>query len=107
MSEAQLGAFKVYEEELMIWNEKMNLTAIRESGQIRSKHFLDSLTCMLVWGDNRPASLIDVGTGAGFPGIPLKIVMPQLKVNTGRISWKESKFLRTYHLPIKIWTKLK
>jgi len=80
LSEAQLGAFKVYEEELMIWNEKMNLTAIRESGQIRSKHFLDSLTCMLVWGDNRPASLIDVGTGAGFPGIPLKIVMPQLKL---------------------------
>ncbi len=64
----------------MIWNEKMNLTAIRKSGQIRSKHFLDSLTCMLVWGENRPASLIDVGTGAGFPGIPLKIVMPQLKL---------------------------
>lgn len=80
LSEAQLEAFKIYEEELMIWNEKMNLTAIRESGQIRSKHFLDSLTCMLVWGENRPASLIDVGTGAGFPGIPLKIVMPQLKL---------------------------
>jgi 16S rRNA (guanine527-N7)-methyltransferase len=80
LSEAQLGAFKIYEEELMIWNETMNLTAIRESGQIRSKHFLDSLTCMLVWGENRPVSLIDVGTGAGFPGIPLKIVMPQLKL---------------------------
>jgi 16S rRNA (guanine527-N7)-methyltransferase len=92
LSEAQIGAFKVYEEELISWNEKMNLTAIRESEQIRSKHFLDSLTCMLVWGENRPASLIDVGTGAGFPGIPLKIVMPHLKLTLVESVGKKVRF---------------
>lgn len=80
LSENQIEAFRTYEKLLLAWNEKFNLTAIREIPQIRSKHFIDSLTCMLAWGERKPESLVDIGTGAGFPGIPLKIIMPKLKL---------------------------
>lgn len=80
LSETQIEAFKLYESELLSWNEKYNLTAIREISQIRSKHFLDSMSCVLAFGEKKTGRLIDVGTGAGFPGIPLKILMPQLKI---------------------------
>lgn len=76
----QLSAFTRYEEILLEWNQKFNLTAIRDAETIRSKHFLDSLTCMLAWRDRSPEKLIDIGTGAGFPGIPLKIMMPRLRL---------------------------
>lgn len=73
-----MAAFKIYEEALLEWNQKFNLTAIRDPEGIRTKHFLDSLTCMLAWRDRPPGRLIDIGTGAGFPGIPLKIMMPNM-----------------------------
>jgi 16S rRNA (guanine527-N7)-methyltransferase len=76
----QVSAFQCYERELLDWNAKYNLTAIRDSEGIRTKHFLDSLTCLLAWKDHPPQSLIDIGTGAGFPGIPLKIIYPRLKL---------------------------
>lgn len=76
----QISALKRYEEVLLEWNQKLNLTAIRDSEGIRTKHFLDSLTCMLAWRDRPPDNLIDIGTGAGFPGIPLKIVMPRMRL---------------------------
>ena len=63
----QLACFERYENELLAWNDKFNLTAIRDSEGVRTKHFLDSLTCMQAWRDSPPTSLIDVGTGAGFP----------------------------------------
>jgi len=69
-----------YEKELLEWNQKFNLTAIRDSESIRTKHFLDSFSCVLAWKANPPSRLIDVGTGAGFPGIPLKILYPSLKL---------------------------
>ncbi|MBE0684707.1 MAG: class I SAM-dependent methyltransferase, partial [Anaerolineaceae bacterium] len=53
LTDVQVDSFRIYEQELMIWNEKFNLTAIRDIEQIRNKHFLDSLTCVLAWGDNR------------------------------------------------------
>jgi 16S rRNA (guanine527-N7)-methyltransferase len=76
----QVSALQRYEQELLEWNDRMNLTAIRDVEGIRTKHFLDSFTCMMAWRDKPPASLIDVGTGAGFPGIPLKILYPNLRL---------------------------
>src|SRR5512141_1095966 len=76
----QAACFVTYEKELLEWNSKFNLTAIRDSESIRTKHFLDSLSCALAWKSNPPGRLIDVGTGAGFPGIPLKILYPNLKL---------------------------
>ena len=69
-------AFQFYEDELMVWNDKFNLTAIRDREEIRTKHFLDSLTCLSKLGDVREKLLIDIGTGAGFPGLPIKIAEP-------------------------------
>jgi 16S rRNA (guanine527-N7)-methyltransferase len=69
-----------YERELLEWNQKFNLTAIRDAEAIRTKHFLDSFSCVLAWRANPPLRLVDVGTGAGFPGIPLKILYPGMKV---------------------------
>jgi 16S rRNA (guanine527-N7)-methyltransferase len=76
----QINALTVYEHELLEWNEKFNLTAIRDTEGIRTKHFLDSISCVLAWKDNPPRRLIDIGTGAGFPGMVLKILYPTLKL---------------------------
>ncbi len=67
-----------YERELLDWNQKFNLTAIRDVESIRTKHFLDSYSCVLAWKENPPLRLVDIGTGAGFPGIPLKIIYPNM-----------------------------
>lgn len=80
LSEDRLRSFEIYESELIEWNTRFNLTAIKNPDEIRTKHFLDSLSCALAINDFNGRSLIDVGTGAGFPGIPLKIVFPDLKL---------------------------
>jgi len=94
LSQRQIAAFSKYEEELMAWNKIHNLTAIRDADGVRSKHFLDSLTCMLAWRDQPPKSLIDIGTGAGFPGIPLKIVLPRLQLTLVESVGKKVEFCR-------------
>jgi 16S rRNA (guanine527-N7)-methyltransferase len=80
LSQHQLDAFQCYEQELLEWNSRFNLTAIRDAEGIRIKHFLDSLTCLMAIRDSHPNRLIDVGTGAGFPGLALKIVLPNLRL---------------------------
>lgn len=74
----QIEKFYKYMDLLIEWNEKINLTAITNRKDILVKHFIDSLTIQRYLGD--AVNIIDVGTGAGFPGIPIKIVNPNLKV---------------------------
>jgi len=88
----QVVALLTYEKELLDWNLKFNLTAIRDVESIRTKHFLDSFSCVLAWKANPPASLIDVGTGAGFPGIPIKILYPNMKLTLVESVGKKAKF---------------
>jgi 16S rRNA (guanine527-N7)-methyltransferase len=94
LSPRQLTCFDRYEQELVEWNERFNLTAIRDSEGIRVKHFLDSLTCWLVMKDSPPARLIDIGTGAGFPGIPLKIIHPNMQLTLVESVGKKAEFCR-------------
>ena len=102
LSESQLTALSIYERELLIWNKKISLTAIRDVEGIRSKHFLDSFSCVLAWTSSPPKTLVDVGSGAGFPGIPLKILYPRLKLTLVESVAKKAKFcqhiVETLHL---------
>jgi len=88
----QVIALTTYERELLEWNQKFNLTAIRDEKGVRTKHFLDSFSCVLAWKANPPTNLIDVGTGAGFPGIPLKIIYPNTKVTLVESVGKKAMF---------------
>src|SRR5215475_10078156 len=88
----QMMALIAYEKELLEWNQKFNLTAIRDSESIRTKHFLDSFSCALAWKASPPNQLIDIGTGAGFPGIPLKILYPNLKLTLVESVGKKAMF---------------
>jgi 16S rRNA (guanine527-N7)-methyltransferase len=88
----QVSAFEIFEHELLEWNEMFNLTAIRDVEGVRTKHFLDSLTCLIEMREHPPLRLIDIGTGAGFPGIPLKIVMPNLHLTLVESVSKKANF---------------
>jgi len=90
----QVVAMMTYERELLEWNEKFNLTAIRDAEGIRTKHFLDSFSCVLAWKENPPRRLIDIGTGAGFPGIPLKILYPSMRLTLVESVGKKANFCR-------------
>jgi 16S rRNA (guanine527-N7)-methyltransferase len=85
-------ALITYERELLDWNQKFNLTAIRDAESIRTKHFLDSFSCVLAWKANPPQRLVDVGTGAGFPGIPLKIIYPAMQLTLVESVGKKAMF---------------
>jgi len=80
LTQSQLAALEQYENELLAWNLRVNLTAIDKPEKIRTKHFLDSLTCLIVMRSSPSERVIDVGTGAGFPGIPLKIICPTIRL---------------------------
>lgn len=91
LTQAQIAALQRYEVELLDWNQRVNLTAIRDSEQIRVKHFLDSLTCLKIIREPG-GKVIDVGTGAGFPGIPLKIVFPTIQLTLVESVGKKAEF---------------
>lgn len=80
LSENQMEQFERYYDLLIEWNSFMNLTAITDYEEVLVKHFLDSLVISKVWKPEDGKKLLDLGTGAGFPGIPLKIVYPNLNI---------------------------
>lgn len=89
----QAAKFQRYMELLIEWNEKLNLTAITEPDEIVEKHFIDSLTLLLACRPKEGGKLLDVGTGAGFPGVPVKIMRPDLEVTLLDGSNKRLNFL--------------
>lgn len=80
LTDQQICQFLRYYEMLVEWNQVMNLTGITEYGEVLKKHFIDSLSLVKIYDTSRECSVIDVGTGAGFPGLALKIAFPQMKV---------------------------
>jgi 16S rRNA (guanine527-N7)-methyltransferase len=88
----QTRRFAIHATELLVWNQKINLTAITDPMAVAVKHFLDSLTAARFL---RPgATLLDIGSGGGFPGLPLKILMPSLSVTLIDASRKKVNFLK-------------
>jgi 16S rRNA (guanine527-N7)-methyltransferase len=90
LTKIQIDAFNHYQRELISWNQKMNLTSIAAPEDIEIKHFIDSLTCFLAMDISKPITLID--TGAGFPGIPLKIVCPAIQLTLVESVGKKAEF---------------
>jgi 16S rRNA (guanine527-N7)-methyltransferase len=103
----QVKQFELYYQELIEWNKKINLTAITDYSSVQVKHFLDSLTITLALPEEevvRPDfNIIDIGTGAGFPGVPLKILFPQPKLVLIEPTTKKTAFL--HHIIHKLELK--
>ena len=93
LSAAQISAFESYQIELERWNQRVNLTAIREPEDVRRKLFLESLGCLLAMQGSAMDKVIDVGSGAGIPGLPLKIVRPEMRLTLVDSVGKKTKFL--------------
>jgi len=105
LTPTHLEMFQAYYKNLIAWNQRFNLTAITEYEHAQIRHFLDSLTCLLAiggaqggsWWPGVPASgtrVVDVGSGAGFPGLPLKILYPQLVLTLLEAAGKKTDFLQ-------------
>jgi 16S rRNA (guanine527-N7)-methyltransferase len=89
----QAALFDRYGEELLVWNEKMNLTAITAPEEVQVKHFLDSLTVAGAVEMRRGFHVVDVGSGAGFPGVPLQIAYPNIHMTLMDATGKKIQFL--------------
>ena len=96
LTDGQVAQFETYYRELHLWNQRVNLTAITECSEVQIKHFLDSLTCCLAIPEGPPAAgkIVDIGAGAGFPGLPLKLVFPDFQLTLSDSVGKKTAFLR-------------
>jgi 16S rRNA (guanine527-N7)-methyltransferase len=94
LNPAQLRAFETYSGLLLEWNRRFNLTAITDPNEIQTKHFLDSLSCLKAMSLSAGMRVIDVGTGAGFPGIPLEIAFPEIQLTLVEANGKKAEFCR-------------
>lgn len=95
LNDTQLKQFDTYFNLLVEWNEKINLTAITAKNDVYLKHFYDSISASFYYDFNQELSLCDIGAGAGFPSIPLKICFPQLKITIVDSLKKRITFLET------------
>ncbi len=104
LTDAQADAFQRFREELLDWNQRMNLTSITDPAEIETKHFLDSLSCLLAlpqidgrsiagWLATSPKA-VDIGAGAGLPGLALKIVWPGLRLTLLEATGKKCRFMQ-------------
>src|SRR5947209_3924136 len=93
VGDRQIEQFLLYRQELLDWNTRMNLTAITNPEEVLIKHFLDSLSLLSVY-DRPQTRLLDIGSGAGFPGLPLKIVCPEWHVTLLEATGKKVSFLQ-------------
>ena len=96
LSDEQISRFHTYYEALRQWSKRFNLTSILEYDDVQIKHFLDSLSVYVTFPKQQdfPYLLIDIGSGGGFPGLPLKIALPQLKVILLESNHKKAVFLK-------------
>ena len=97
LTPGQLKQFHIYYQELVDWNKRVNLTAITDYEDVQIKHFLDSLTVTLAWQQpivNTGFHLIDIGTGAGIPGLALKIIFPDIRLVLLDSTAKKADFLQ-------------
>ena len=94
LTEKQADACLVYLIELEKWNRKISLTAIREEQEIIIKHFIDSFSYVKGFDPRPAAKLLDMGSGAGFPALPLKIAFPDLEITLVEAVQKKASFLR-------------
>jgi 16S rRNA (guanine(527)-N(7))-methyltransferase RsmG len=90
----QIGQFQLYLEQLKAWNQKFNLTAITTDSEIINYHFVDSLALSALLDCSKLAVVADVGSGGGFPGLPLKIMFPDLKLILIEVNGKKVQFLQ-------------
>ena len=95
LDDAQLAHFESYYRDLADWNTRMNLTSVIDYAEVQVKHFLDSLTVLPALGDSfaQDTRVVDVGAGAGFPGIPLKLACPGISLALVEATAKKAGFL--------------
>jgi len=106
LTSSQAKQFELYYQELLEWNKRINLTSITDYEEVQIKHFLDSTTVILALAReemNKPdLSIIDIGTGAGFPGLPLKILLAQSRLVLLDSTAKKAAFLRHISQKLKL-----
>jgi 16S rRNA (guanine527-N7)-methyltransferase len=104
---ALVSQLQTYLDLLLRWNARTNLTAIRDPDEIVRRHFGESLFCARHLAPLQPSTLLDFGSGAGFPGLPIQLLLPNLKVTLAESQGKKATFLRevirTLNLPTELW----